>query len=63
MEIDVNDYENYVEPSFGTTEWLNIQDGYSKVSKLISEDVNIKSAIQNLLSMSIQEALLKSKQS
>ena len=57
MEEIFKDLKEYKEPKFGSMEWLNVQAGFNKISKMVEEDKNFKQALRNLLAMSIKDAL------
>lgn len=57
MEELFKDLKDYKEPEFGSMEWLSVQAGYSKISKMIDEDVDLKKALKHLLAMSIRNVV------
>ena len=56
-ELFEKDWLDYEPPKFGSFKWLETQSGYQKIGELIKEKPAIKTALKDILCMSVQSAL------
>lgn len=56
-ELFQKDWLDYEPPKFGSFAWLEAQSGYQKIGKLIKDEPAIKTALKDMLCMSVQSAL------
>ena len=56
-ELFEKDWLDYEPPKFGSFKWLEAQSGYQKIGELIKEKPAIKTALKDMLCMSVQSAV------